>query len=113
MTPLDAANPLLDFSGLPRFGAIRAEHVTSAIEELLRRARADLRRWMARDGTGVRPAFREWHAILHRLRSREIAAFLCSETPLARRLRQSSPLAGLLSDAERRAIRRNHEKAGA
>ena len=33
-------NPLLDFSGLPRFGAIRPEHVTPAIEELLRRARA-------------------------------------------------------------------------
>jgi oligopeptidase A len=40
MTPVETANPLLDFSGLPRFGAIRAEHVTPAIEELLRRARA-------------------------------------------------------------------------
>ncbi len=40
MTPSAAANPLLDFTGLPRFDAIRAEHVTPAIEELLRRARA-------------------------------------------------------------------------
>jgi oligopeptidase A len=40
MTPVETANPLLDFSGLPRFGAIRAEHVSPAIEELLRRARA-------------------------------------------------------------------------
>lgn len=79
---------------------------------LLRHARADLRRWMARDGVRIRPAFREWHAVLHRLDIREIAAFLCSDTPLARRLRQSSPLAGLLSDADRQAIRRSHEKAG-
>ena len=34
------ANPLLDFSGLPRFDAIRAEHVTPAVETLLQRARA-------------------------------------------------------------------------
>ncbi|WEF33067.1 M3 family metallopeptidase [Pseudoduganella chitinolytica] len=33
-------NPLLDFSGLPRFDAIRPEHVTPAIDELLTRNRA-------------------------------------------------------------------------
>jgi oligopeptidase A len=33
-------NPLLDFSGLPRFDAIAVEHVTPAIDELLARARA-------------------------------------------------------------------------
>jgi len=33
-------NPLLDFSGLPRFDAIRPEHVTPAIDELLARNRA-------------------------------------------------------------------------
>ncbi len=32
-------NPLLDFSGLPRFDEIRAEHVTSAITQLLERCR--------------------------------------------------------------------------
>ena len=79
---------------------------------LLRVARADLRRWMAADGRRIRPVLREWHAILHRLTATEIAAFLCSETPLARRLRQSSPLAGILTDAERRMTRRRHEKAG-
>ncbi|MES2261919.1 MAG: M3 family metallopeptidase [Pseudomonadota bacterium] len=35
-----ANNPLLDFSGLPRFDAIRAEHVTPAIDHLLERNRA-------------------------------------------------------------------------
>ena len=76
-------------------------------------ARAALGRWMAADGKRVRPVFREWHAVLRRLTVREIAAFLCSETPMARRLRQSSPLAGILSDAERQAIRRRYEKTGA
>lgn len=33
-------NPLLDFSGLPRFDAITAEHVTPAIDVLLAQARA-------------------------------------------------------------------------
>ena len=33
-------NPLLDFSGLPRFDAIRPEHVTPAVDDLLARAQA-------------------------------------------------------------------------
>jgi len=33
-------NPLLDFSGLPRYGSIRPEHVAPAVDELLARARA-------------------------------------------------------------------------
>ncbi|MFZ5556282.1 MAG: M3 family metallopeptidase [Pseudomonadota bacterium] len=34
------ANPLLDFSGLPRFPDIRPEHVTPAVDELLAQGRA-------------------------------------------------------------------------
>jgi len=33
-------NPLLDFSGLPRFADIRTEHITPAVEELLARGRS-------------------------------------------------------------------------
>jgi oligopeptidase A len=33
-------NPLLDFSGLPRFAEIRTEHITSAVEQLLEDNRA-------------------------------------------------------------------------
>jgi Zn-dependent oligopeptidase len=33
-------NPLLDFTGLPRFAEIEPEHVTPAVEELLDRNRA-------------------------------------------------------------------------
>ena len=36
----DATNPLLDFSGLPRFDAIKPEHVTPAIAQLIARASA-------------------------------------------------------------------------
>ncbi|HWW69696.1 MAG TPA: M3 family metallopeptidase [Duganella sp.] len=36
----DASNPLLDFSGLARFDAIKPEHVTPAIDELLANSRA-------------------------------------------------------------------------
>ena len=35
-----ASNPLLDFSGLPRFDAIKPEHVTPAIEQLIAEANA-------------------------------------------------------------------------
>jgi oligopeptidase A len=37
-------NPLLDFSGLPRFSSIRAAHVTPAIETLLGQGRALIKR---------------------------------------------------------------------
>jgi len=33
-------NPLLDFTGLPRFAEIRTEHITPAVDELLTRNRA-------------------------------------------------------------------------
>ena len=36
----DASNPLLDFSGLPRFGEIAPGHVTPAVEQLLAEGRA-------------------------------------------------------------------------
>jgi oligopeptidase A len=37
-TEIDNANPLLDFSGLPRFDAIKPEHVQPAIDELIANA---------------------------------------------------------------------------
>lgn len=36
---IEPSNPLLDFSGLPRFDAIRPEHVTPAIDQLIADAR--------------------------------------------------------------------------
>lgn len=80
---------------------------------VLQLARRNLRRWMARDGRRVRPVFAEWNLVLNRLSAAEIADFLESGTPMARRLGQSSPFAGVLSDAKRLAIQRKHETPGA
>jgi oligopeptidase A len=40
-------NPLLDFSGLPPFDAIRAEHVSPAVDDLLAHGRATIRHVVA------------------------------------------------------------------
>lgn len=69
--------------------------------QLLRQARANLRRWKARDGDHPRRVFMEWQRILDYLSAREIADFLVSDTPMARRLRQSSPFLGLFPQAGR------------
>jgi oligopeptidase A len=39
-----AMNPLLDFSGLPRFADIKTEHVTPAVDHLLAEGRAVIER---------------------------------------------------------------------
>jgi len=45
-------NPLLDFSGLPRYGSVRPEHVASAIDQLLAENRALIARLTA-DGAAA------------------------------------------------------------
>ena len=40
--PLDTSNPLLDFSGLPRFAELKPEHVTPAVDQLLAEGRATI-----------------------------------------------------------------------
>jgi len=62
---------------------------------ILKQARANLRRWKRRDGKRPRRVFVEWQRILEYLSANEIADFLISDTPMARRLRQSSPFMGL------------------
>ncbi len=79
---------------------------------VLRFARRNLKRWMVRD-RHPRKVFSEWNLVLTRLTAVEIADFLQSGSPMARRLSQSSPFAGVLTDAERLAIQRKHEKARA
>ncbi len=54
-------NPLLDFSGLPRFDAITVEHVTPAVDVLLARARAAVESVVADD----RPA--TWETVVEPL----------------------------------------------
>lgn len=68
---------------------------------LVRQARANLRRWRAHDGNRPRQVFVEWQRILEHLSAKEIADFLVSDTPMARRLRQSSPFMGLFPQTGR------------
>jgi hypothetical protein len=78
---------------------------------LLRRARRNLARWMARDGRKPRAVFLEWAAILDKLTRAEIARFLESQSPMARRLQQSTPFLGLLTEREAQQVSRIYEKA--
>ena len=64
-------NPLLDFSGLARFGEIRPEHITPAVDELLRRCRAAV----AHAGDPATPA--TWETLVERGYSPEIAYLEC------------------------------------
>jgi hypothetical protein len=76
---------------------------------ILKQARLNLARWIARDGKRIRPVFEEWRRILSYLNAREIADFLTSDTPRARRLRQSSPFIGLTTRAATRHTRRKRK----
>jgi hypothetical protein len=74
----------------------------SADPRLLARARTTVERWLSRS---VRPpaALLEWKALLERP-WQEVAALATELSEDGARLRQSSPLATLLSDAERRRV---------
>lgn len=69
---------------------------------LLDRARANLRRWQETEGS-PKLALAEWEQIL-RSPVDQVAQFLTERSERATRLRQSSPFAGVLTEAERRAI---------
>jgi hypothetical protein len=70
---------------------------------LLDRARATLGRWLERHGEAPPQALLEWRALLARPWE-EVAAQATALTEHAARLRQSSPLATLLTPAERRRV---------
>ena len=57
MTPSTGDNPLLDFSGLPRFADFKPEHVTPAIDALLADARAAVKQAEAADTPAEWDAF--------------------------------------------------------
>jgi hypothetical protein len=69
---------------------------------LLDRARENLRRWQKTDGSPSL-TLAEWENILNNPAS-QVAEFLEERSEKAARLRQSSPFAGILTDAERRSI---------
>lgn len=70
---------------------------------LLERARATVERWAARYGTRAPAALAEWQALLDRPWE-EVLARATALSEEGARLRQSSPLATLLSEDERRRV---------
>jgi hypothetical protein len=76
---------------------------------LLERARQTVRRWLQHYGERPPAALAEWRALLERPWT-EVAARATALTEEGARLRQSSPLATLLTAAERRRI---HDAFGA
>ncbi|MCL4211018.1 MAG: hypothetical protein HRU76_04700 [Phycisphaeraceae bacterium] len=84
--------------------------------EWIEAARANLRRWMARnaDSPGLRRAYQEWLTLLEQPVDRICQAMLAS-TDEGQRLRQNSPFAGVLSPGEVWAIKRSarHEHRAA
>jgi hypothetical protein len=69
--------------------------------ELLEVARQNLRRWLAQNR---QPALLEWQRLFETLSFNDLLALLRSPDERARRLRQSSPFAGVLTTQERQAI---------
>lgn len=70
---------------------------------LLEIARRNLRRWLRERSNRAPRALLEWDALLRRP-WREIAAVITDPGENGARLRQSSPFAGILTDAERRRV---------
>lgn len=75
----------------------------AADPRLLERARATLARWLERYANRPPAALREWQELLQRPWP-EVAARATELSEDAARLRQSSPLATLLSETERRRV---------
>jgi hypothetical protein len=69
---------------------------------LLNKARENLRRWQEIDGSPM-PALTEWEQLLSSPVA-QVTQFLSEQSERATRLRQSSPFAGILTEAERRSI---------
>jgi hypothetical protein len=73
--------------------------------DLLEVARANLRRWLT---TAPRPAWLEWYRLIDTTPLSELTGLLRAADERARRLRQSSPFAGVLTPDERRRILDRH-----
>jgi hypothetical protein len=88
-------------------GAALGEHLRRD-PALVNRAREQLHRWEANAWTNndrrVLPALQEWRALLDSLTLDQLIDLLGEDSNRAARLRQSSPFAGLLPEAERQAI---------
>ena len=100
MEPVYSDHSRLDERSLAMHQLIAAK--VQADPALLDRARQNVRRWQASDGS-PKLALAEWEQILDGPIN-QVAQFLAERSERATRLRQSSPFAGILTEAERRTI---------
>jgi hypothetical protein len=107
-TPLVRSHEWIDRRSLALHAAV-AEKL-AAQPKLLDVARANIARWRK---TGPAPALCEWEDLIERMPLPRLLEILRSPSEPARRLRQSSPFAGVLSPEERQAILSHHEPPGA
>jgi DNA-binding transcriptional ArsR family regulator len=82
-----------------------ARELRHAPERVVAKARENIRRWQELNPRSNRPWIEAWTEILDRHPS-EVALLLTDESARMRELRQSSPFAGVLTPAERRAVLR-------
>ena len=94
---------------LARLVADKLERDSSGVET----ARANLKRWIAASGGHPSPAHVEWLSILDHRPFGEILDILRTDSEDHRRLRQSSPFAGILSSDERWEVLRTYEARAA
>ncbi|HTV32721.1 MAG TPA: hypothetical protein VME69_06415 [Methylocella sp.] len=100
MEPIYSDHSRLDERSLA-LHALVAQKVQAA-PALLDKARQNIRRWQQANGSPSL-ALAEWEQILGSPVD-QVTAFLVERSERATRLRQSSPFAGILTEAERRAI---------
>lgn len=81
----------------------------AADPSLIEAALARVRRWTLTSSPHVQPVLREWEALLRGPRD-ELLAMMSRTDEHATRLRQSSPFAGVLSNAERTAILQEYQR---
>ncbi|MCS7338591.1 MAG: hypothetical protein NZ739_10205 [Verrucomicrobiae bacterium] len=88
---------------------IRIAEKLAAQPELLERAVRTLERWIQQRQPNPPPVLLEWQRILRDWPFQKILELLRSDSPEARRLRQSSPFCGILDEEERLQILRDYE----
>ena len=104
MTAIASDHTRLDERSLALHRAV-AEKLR-ADPSLIEQARDNIRRWQAARESSS-PALAEWERLLSEP-TEKIAALLVERSERANRLRQSSPFAGILTEAERKAIYESH-----
>jgi hypothetical protein len=82
-------------------------HFAREPEKTIEIARENIARWLAQRGSV--PALEEWEQILKEP-IQTITELLASSSEEAKRLRQSSPFCGILTEEERRTIFKKYEE---